>query len=111
MDFVEKKDEVYIFSQLMGFSIIKAILSWQAWKTSALRPSIRSRHRKRKQKLLPQRSARKRYKRTQRLMKRNRFREREKWNKIFAHGVASLLVTSAVSWTLYEVVMSALLWE
>ncbi len=95
----------------MGFSIIKAILSWQAWKASAPRPTIRSRHRKRKQKLLPQRSARKRYKRTQRLMKRSRFRDREKWNKLVAHGIASLVVTSAVGWTFYEFVMAAVLME
>ncbi|MEQ9823700.1 MAG: hypothetical protein ABQ298_04885 [Puniceicoccaceae bacterium] len=96
----------------MRFSILKAILSWQAWKRPPYRRSIQSRaNRRRKPRpLLPKRSAR-RVKRTRKLMRRQRYKRPEQTKLQVRQVALHFLFSVIVAWVCYEGVMSSLLLE
>lgn len=97
----------------MRFSILKAIIGWQAWKKPKYRRSIRSRPTRRQKQarpLLPKRNAR-RIRRTRKLMKRKPYKSPEQVRTNFKHLGIRIALGGCYAWVAYEVVMSSLLLE
>ncbi len=96
----------------MRFSILKPILSWQAWKKPQRRRSIRNRQNRRRkiQPLLPKNNSRK-VRRTRKLMKRKPYKSPDQVKHNLQHLGIRVVLTLCYAWVAYEVVLSSFLLE